>query len=375
MRVINNRTITLGVVALALVGFVFLRGPTPHISIKPETLFSVGMVNFTNTLITSWITVALIIIAVFFSTRRWELVPSGVQNFLEMVVEAFYNLVTSVAGEKNGRRFFPVVATIFFFILFSNWLSLTPVFNTIGITEEKVLVAEETAAGGGEEAEDLTLFPMKKFDLGPLPITYIGFSSLSKLQADSIHTDEAGAAADIEHETESGKVVSEFLPVLRGVNTDINTPLAIAIASAIAVETWGITALGLGTYGSKFFNFGKFARGIRRFNMMQIFEGGIDIFVGFLELISEIIRLVSFTFRLFGNMFAGEVVILMFTFLTPLLLTLPFYGLEMFVGVIQAFIFSMLTLVFGIMAVAHHGEGEHHPERPLEGAPVGAEAH
>jgi F-type H+-transporting ATPase subunit a len=139
---------------------------------------------------------------------------------------------------------------------------------------------------------------------------------------------------------EDDKKVGELIPLFRGINTDLNTPLAIAIAAVIAVEWWGISSLGFFKYGSKFINF----------------KGPIDFFVGILELVSELVRLVSFTFRLFGNMFAGEVVILMFTFLTPLVLTLPFYGLEIFVGAIQAFIFSMLTLVFGVMAVSHHGD-------------------
>ncbi|HZP26045.1 MAG TPA: F0F1 ATP synthase subunit A [Dehalococcoidia bacterium] len=365
----KSKLIYLGIVFLAIFGFFFLRGPTPHISIKPETLFAVGPVNFTNTLITSWITVAIIIVLVFLATRRWELVPSGVQNFFEMVVEAFYNLVVGVAGEREGRRFFPVVATIFFFILFANWLSLTPVFNAIGVAEEKVPVAEAPAHAA--ETEDLTLFPMEKVDLGPLPVGIIGLSSPSKLSADSIETKEPNALTDIQHQRESGKLVTEFLPVLRGANTDINTPLAIAVAAFIAVEFWGITSLGFGTYAGKFFNFGKLGRGLKRFNVMMIFEGAIDVFVGMLEGISELVRLLSFTFRLFGNMFAGEVVILMFTFLTPLLLTLPFYGLEIFVGVIQAFIFSMLTLVFGIMAIAHHGSGadEHAAEAVHVGEP------
>jgi F-type H+-transporting ATPase subunit a len=115
------------------------------------------------------------------------------------------------------------------------------------------------------------------------------------------------------------------------------------------VEFWGISTLGFFKYGKKFLNF----------------KGPIDFFVGILELISELVRLVSFTFRLFGNMFAGEVVILMFTFLTPLILTLPFYGLELFVGVVQAFIFASLTLVFAVMATqSHDGHEEHAPEHP-----------
>jgi len=96
----------------------------------------------------------------------------------------------------------------------------------------------------------------------------------------------------------------------------------------------------------------------------------IDAFVGILELISELVRLVSFTFRLFGNMFAGEVVILMFTFLTPLVIAVAMYGLELFVGIIQAFIFAMLTLVFGVMAVTH---GEHAAEEAASHAPAATE--
>jgi F-type H+-transporting ATPase subunit a len=123
----------------------------------------------------------------------------------------------------------------------------------------------------------------------------------------------------------------------------------------------GIASLGLGTYGRKFFNFGG-CSGLFRLNFGDV--PGHDRLRGVLELISELVRLLSFTFRLFGNMFAGEVVILMFTFLTPLVLTIAFYGLELFVGVIQAFIFAMLTLVFGVMAVTH---GEHAAQEADEG--------
>ena len=142
-------------------------------------------------------------------------------------------------------------------------------------------------------------------------------------------------------------------PYFRSVNTDVNAPLAIAIFSFIFVEFWGLTTLGLG-YLKKFFNFGRLAPG----NPMGI----IDVFVGLLELVSELSRMVSFTFRLFGNVFAGEVLLLMMTFLVPFVLVNVFYGLELFVGLIQAFVFAMLTLVFAQTAVSMHGdghEGEH----------------
>jgi F-type H+-transporting ATPase subunit a len=334
-----------------VIGFVFLRGPTPHIAIKPEPLVETGLLgdgwltrfDITNTMLTSWFVVAFLIALVYFVTRRWEMVPRGAQNVVEAVVEAFYNLVVSVAGEKNGRRFFPIVATIFFFVLASNWLSLLPVFNVIGgVVKEEHGFVYEKAAGG-----DILFTPLS----GP-----------GGLSADSIDEDDPDHHEQYEHAIEDGKEVGELFPFLRGPNTDLNTPLALAIISAIAVESWAIASLGIG-YGKKFFNFGPFFKGVTRLNFGMIFQGGIDAFVGILELISELVRLVSFTFRLFGNMFAGEVVILMFTFLTPVALTVVFYGLEIFVGVIQAFIFAMLTLVFGMMAVSHgehEGPGEAH---------------
>jgi F-type H+-transporting ATPase subunit a len=338
MRGNRLRLTIVGLLVLILAGFIFLRGPTPHIQIKPETLYSVWKINITNTMVTSWLVVVLMVGLVYLASRRWELVPRGVQNLLEAIIETFYNLVVSIAGEKNGRRFFPAVATIFFFVLFANWFSLFPIFNVIGL---------------GEESDHG--FVMQKTDLGPLPTTYVALSSPSQLQGQTINKDDPQAAQKAEEQRDKGNFVGEIRPFLRGINTDLNTPLALAIMSAIFVEFWGISTLGFFTYGRKFFNFGGLLRGIRRLSPGQVFQGGIDAFVGFLELVSEIVRLISFTFRLFGNMFAGEVVILMFTFLIPLVFTLPVYGLELFVGLIQAFIFAALTLVFGMIAVAHGG--------------------
>lgn len=349
----NPRTLLIFALVLVafVVGFVFLRGPTPHISIKAETLFTAGGANITNTMVTSWLVVATMIIIVILATRRWEMVPRGAQNVVEGVVEAFYNLVVNVAGEKNGRRFFPVVATIFFFVLASNWLSLLPIFNVIGgvVEEEHGFVFEQSTAGS-------------------LDVGYVPFSSPSRLSGDTIEEDDPKAHEKYEAAIHDGKSVGELVPFLRGPNTDLNTTVALAIVSAIAVETWGITSLGLFAYGAKFFRFGGIYRGLLKFNFGMLFSGFIDAFVGFLELVSELVRLLSFTARLFGNMFAGEVVILMFVFMTPLVFPLIFYGLELFVGVIQAFIFAMLTLVFGVMAVAHHGEHESHEESQPAGS-------
>ena len=365
----NRWLVIFGALTAFVLGFVFLRGPTPHIAIKAEKLTSLGPISITNTMITSWLIVALIVIFVFVATRKWELVPSGIQNLFEAALEGFYNIVTGIAGAENGRRFFPVVATIFFFIVISNWLSLTPVFNVVGWVGHETPAAEQIEERGFVEGiifEDATL--------GPIDLHYIKLSNPGNLRITNdttvIKDDDPEGADRFQEAAAAGKFVGELIPIFRGPNTDLNTPLAIAIVSFIAVEFWGISSLGPLSYGRKFFNFGTLGRAIFTFKPGLLMDGIIDAFVGILELISELVRLVSFTFRLFGNMFAGEVVILMFTFLTPIVLTLPFYGLEIFVGVIQAFIFAILTLVFAVMAVSVHGG--HEEERAPKGSEAGA---
>lgn len=140
--------------------------------------------------------------------------------------------------------------------------------------------------------------------------------------------------------------------LLRPAGTDLNMPLALALVSFVFVEYWGIRTLGWGYFG-KFVRLGALARG-------KVFQGLIDLFVGLLETLSELIRIVSFTFRLFGNMTAGEILLLVTAFLIPFVFSLPFYGLEILVGFIQALIFAGLTLVFVTIAVTPHETGEGH---------------
>jgi F-type H+-transporting ATPase subunit a len=166
-----------------------------------------------------------------------------------------------------------------------------------------------------------------------------------------------------------GSIQIHGVPLLRGANTDINLPLALAIIAFTTTWFFGFKASGLRFLG-QFFQFSKFGRGIK-----EIFKGNvksglgnigfgiIDIFVGFLELISNLIRLVSFTFRLFGNMTAGEILLLTISFLVPWGLSIVFYGLEMLVGFVQALAFSMLTLIFTAIAVAGHEQQEGHEEQ------------
>jgi F-type H+-transporting ATPase subunit a len=318
--------IILGVLVLIGIGFVFIGGASPFISVAPEAVFHVGGVAITNTMFTSWIVVIAMILIAFFAGRGMKLVPSGFSGAVEAAIVTFYDIVVGVAGEKNGRRFFPVCATIFFFVLVSNYMGLLPVNNVIGKPEPNHGIKQSV---------------MQQRDAIGLDFAYIPF------KPDSIDT---GAGEDALIAAGSGEPFSGVIaPYLRSVMTDVNAPLAIAIWSFIFVEFWGITAVGA-SYFTKFFNFQR----LMRFHPM----GLIDVFVGLLELVSELSRTVSFTFRLFGNVFAGEVLLLMGMFLVPFVLVDVFYGLELFVGLIQAFVFAMLTLVFAQTAVTFsHGEG------------------
>lgn len=134
---------------------------------------------------------------------------------------------------------------------------------------------------------------------------------------------------------------TEIIPILRSANTDMNTTLAMAIISVFMIQFFGITTIGFFRHVGKFINF----------------SSPINFFVGILESISEIAKIISFTFRLFGNIFAGEVLLVVISFLIPYIIPIPFYGLELFVGFIQALVFAMLTLVFMTTASISHEEG------------------
>lgn len=131
---------------------------------------------------------------------------------------------------------------------------------------------------------------------------------------------------------------NQFVPLLRGGNADLNSTLALAIISVTATQYFGMKKLGFFAHWKKYFNF----------------KNPIFFFVGLLELISEFAKTVSFSFRLFGNVFAGEVLLIVIAFLAPIIAPLPFFGLEIFVGLIQAIVFTMLTLVFLTIATSSH---------------------
>jgi len=245
-----------------------------HISLAAEKITEICGLPITNSMVMTWVAGVLLIIIAFFTTKKISLVPRGIQNVMEMIIEFLFNTVNDVIGDREQtKKYFPLLATIFLFIITNNWLGLLPGIGTIGYYE-------------------------------------------------TIHGEEV------------------LVPILRSGNADLNMTFALAIVTIFAVQIFGIIAIGFFKYSGKFFNF----------------KNPINTFVGFLELISEISRMISFAFRLFGNIFAGEVLLTVIAVIMPYIAPLPFFGLELFVGAIQALVFTMLALVFIKMAITDHAE-------------------
>lgn len=408
----------IAVIAFLAVGLFIAQGPQPEIIVPAEKLWAIGPLNITNTLLTSWIVLALIVLIAWLCTRSISLMPGSAQNFIEAVFGFLLGQVEEIAGEKNGRKFFMVIATIFIWVIMNNWFGLFPFFNAVGKTEDVnhhifETIAEQDEAGTPFEDRDkqgawlmedsggMTVamprttaveFEVEAGDTAGIATdryiiflaeTFTDFephaaegaehgapakedveAAIAALEAapkapkvhlaDASHGEgEAHAGghhaipsealhASVESIEFPGKKLGLVIPFFRGTFSDVNNTLAMGIIAFLCIEFWGFQALGPG-YLKKFFNL-----------------NGIMSFVGILELLSEFIRVISFCFRLFGNIFAGEVLVLMLTFLMPFLFVDVIYGLELFVGFIQASVFALLTLVFAVGAVEHHGEEEHH---------------
>ncbi|PIR66915.1 MAG: ATP synthase F0 subunit A [Parcubacteria group bacterium CG10_big_fil_rev_8_21_14_0_10_36_14] len=245
-----------------------------HISLAAEPMFKIGSFIVTNTLIMSVIiSIGLIALALILQKKMQEK-PRGLQNLIELLVEKLLNFMESVTQDRRQAvKFFPIVATIFVFVILSNWLEIVPGLGTIGLKE-------------------------------------------------MVH----------------GEAI--IIPFIRSSSADLNLTLAIAIISVVATQIFGIMAIGFFKHWGKFISF----------------KGPIEFFVGLLELISEVAKMISFSFRLFGNIFAGEVLLTVVLFLVPYIVPLPFLFLEIFVGFVQALVFAMLTLVFLKMATVSHDE-------------------
>jgi F-type H+-transporting ATPase subunit a len=302
---------------------------------QPDFLGGFFGEGLTNTFIATIITYIVLIVAVLSlraRSRTADEVPTGFYNVVEMLIEGAFGYVQNMSG-RFARSFFPFFMTFILLILTANWLELIPGVDSIGVKEDlthhRVEVAEAEAEAAGEPA-------------------------LTEAQIHAIEEDAAADGGRFEGpflvRAEEGQAGQTIVPFVRVPATDLNFTVALALVSVIFTEYFGLRALGAG-YLKKFFNFNpeKIAK-----NPL----GAIDPVVGILELISEISRILSFAFRLFGNIFAGQVLLFVIGFLLPVALV-AVYGLEFFVGVIQAAVFGLLTLTFMAAAVTSHHDEEH----------------
>jgi F-type H+-transporting ATPase subunit a len=257
-----------------------------------EPVFHVGHFTITNSLITSWMAV-IVLIAFFYSIgKKVRKVPKGIQNIFEIILEKALGLADSVTGDrKKSEKFLPIMLSLFLFILVNNWMGLLPGVGTLGFYENE----------GGHQV---------------------------------------------------------FVPFLRGGTADVNTTLALALFSVFASHVVGFIAVGVWSYINKFINLEAFRAipGKIKKDFSIVLVNPIKAFVGIVEMIGEIAKVASLSFRLFGNIFAGEVLLMSMMAIFAYFLPLPFIFLEIIVGLIQALIFAMLTLVYFAVATEKHEE-------------------
>jgi len=325
-----------------------------HISISAQTIFRIGGFLVSNSILTSVIVSIFLISLCYLVKTKIENKTkiSTFQNVTEFIVEALYNLVHSVTNDhKKTKVFLPFIMTFFLIILFNNWFGLFPGVGTVGFIEEtkpSTTVEEVQAApiehleAGLKETEDLHTEEINEHTEILTEVVENEHGTTDEEAVDA-HVKGAleGEGAENLHteETHGEEHKSSFVPFLRGGTADLNTTFALAIFSVLSIQFIGYQYLGF-AYFKKFFSIGN----------------PIMMFVGFLELISEFAKILSFAFRLFGNIFAGEVLLAVIAALCPIAIPLPFYFLEVFVGFIQALVFSMLTLVFYNIATISHDE-------------------
>ncbi len=258
---------------------------------KAVELWNIGGFPITNSMLVMWIVALVLIVFAQLATRRMLMVPSGAQNFVEWLVESLYTFLEGIIGNELVKKTFWFFATIFIFILWSNWLGLLPGVGTIGY---------------------------------------------------GVHGDH-------------GFRVSE--PWFRGANADLNMTLAMSMIFFVFWTIWAFQANGpMGFLKHLFAPKGE-TTGFLKVLMVVVFMA-----VGLLEVVSILFRPISLSFRLFGNIFAGENMLesmanLMPGWLGRVLIPIPFYFMELLVGIVQALVFMLLTAVFTMLICQHDEDG------------------
>lgn len=316
-----------------------------HISLAAEKLFIFFGIPITNSIIMTWLVMAFLAVASYFLTRNLTLLPSRTQTVLESIVGGLYGFFKSLLGAHTDYLF-PLIASFFIFIITSNWMGLLPGVGTIGIYEQKI----ETHAANPQVNPDQTPHKQVKQESPPQADVQPDIEhAQDQASTDSISNSAAKVHEDPDKQNGHGDAHPVFVPFLRAPTADLNMTLALGIIAFIAIQFYGFKVSGP-AYGKKFINF----------------TNPIYAFVGFLEIISDISKIISFAFRLFGNIFAGEVLLGVIAYIVasfvriPLLVPIPFLFLEIFVGFIQALVFAMLVSVFINIAASHAHGSEHH---------------
>lgn len=266
--------------------------------VAAEVIATIGSFPVTNTYVNSTIITVAFLVFAFVLNRSIKKQPGRLQNAFEAVMEFLFGFFDQVTGSREkSRRFFPIVATLFLFILCSNWFGLLPGTGTIGITRN-----------------------------------------------------------------------GEFIPILRSAGSDLNLTLAMALISVIGSHLIGMLSLGFFVHWNKFIQLGGIWKAVKTFDPMKILIALIEFVVGIIELFSEAAKVVSLSLRLFGNVFAGEVLLTVISSLISVAVPLPFMFLELIVGIVQATVFAMLTLVYLTIATTKpHGSSDEkhgHAQQP-----------
>ncbi len=264
-----------------------------HHGLSPDApRIQVGPFSVTNSMIVTWIVAIGVIGFAQYATRSIKDVPDGAQNFWEWLVESLHNFLESIIGPDLVKKTFWFFATLFIFILFTNWAGLIPGVGTIG---------------------------------WGIPNAQGGLDHISR-------------------------------PLFRGVNADLNMTLAMAVIFFVCWVVWALQANGPGGFVMHIFGPKGKTEGFMKVMMIAVF-----IVVGFLEIVSIMFRPVSLSFRLYGNVFAGESMLESMAALVPSLgwlIPVPFYFMELLVGIVQALVFMLLTAVFTLL-ICQHEEGRH----------------
>ncbi|MCX6800210.1 MAG: F0F1 ATP synthase subunit A [Candidatus Falkowbacteria bacterium] len=259
-------------------------------TVYAEPLFKIGEFNVTNSILNSWVMVLIVIIASLFIKAKTNIIPRGLQNYIEALIDLLLGVFDSVTGSKQkSLKIFPFIFSFFILILLSNWAGLLPGVGSIGMVVS-------------EHGENI------------------------------------------------------FVPYLRGGTADVNATFALAIIGVVASHIFGVLSIGIWNHLNKFINLKALAEIPHKIkeDKMVLVVSPVLVFVGLIEIVGEIAKVISLTFRLFGNVFAGEVLLATMSGILAFGLPIPFMFMEVLVGAMQAFIFSILVLSYLSMASVAH---------------------